>query len=102
MLKISYHIVVTYMTEKKGGREGNEFLGCSSYCGIRLSIIHLFTNSNTPVPTGFCENIATIWKGLKRKIFQKNVIAGETLEEGKEVMSFACYKLLCNKIHERG
>ena len=39
-------------------------------------------------------------KGFKQIIVQQKVASGELLEEGKEFMSFVCYKLLCWKFFE--
>jgi hypothetical protein len=44
--------------------------------------------------------MTTLLKGLKQMIVEQRVAAGEALEEGKEAMSFACLKLLCQKFVE--
>ena len=38
-----------------------------------------------------------LMKGFKRSIEQQKVASSERLEEGKDFMSFVCYKLLCQK-----
>ena len=94
--KIDYNICSVYMAQKKG-RNGERYLGRTSYCGIRSSFIYLFTMTNQPVPLHFREQMATLLKGFKRTIVSTKVENGESLDEGKEEMSFACYKLLCDK-----
>ena len=93
-----YDIVSTYMTTKK--REEGRYLGRGSYDNIRSSIIYLFTMSNTSPPPGFRNSMTTLLKGFTRTIVGQRVEAGESLEEGKEVMSFECLKLLCKKFFE--
>ena len=44
--------------------------------------------------------MSTLLKGFTRTIVGQRVEAGESLEEGKEVMSFECLKLLCKKFFE--
>ena len=95
---LTYDIAALYMSQKKDG-DGNYF-SKSHYCGARSCIINLFTMSNVSPPPGFRERMQTLMKGFKRTIVSQKVERGETLEEGKEVMSFACYELLCKKFFE--
>jgi hypothetical protein len=95
MEKVTYEVAATYMTQKKD--KDDRFLGKGTYCGIRSAIINLFTMSNVPPPPQFRDKVAVLLKGFRRTITEQKVAAGDTLEEGKEVMSFACYKLLCEK-----
>jgi hypothetical protein len=46
--------------------------------------------------------MTTLLKGLKRtiQVVEQQVASGEALEEGKDAMSFACLKLLCQKFIE--
>ena len=44
--------------------------------------------------------MTTLLKGFTRTIVGQRVEAGESLEEGKEVMGFECLKLLCEKFFE--
>mmetsp|Transcript_14301 Transcript_14301/g.26814 ORF Transcript_14301/g.26814 Transcript_14301/m.26814 type:complete len:130 (+) Transcript_14301:388-777(+) len=53
--------------------------------------------SNLSAPPEFRDRMTTLLKGLKRTIVEQRVAAGEALEDGKEAMSFACLKLLCQK-----
>ena len=95
MSKITYEVVGTYMAQRKDGRD--KYLGKGTYCGIRSGIINLFTMSNLSPPPRFREQVSVLLKGFRRTITEQKVAAGECLEEGKEVMSFSCYKLLCEK-----
>ena len=95
VLLLLYDIVSTYMTAKK--RDEGRYLCWGSYDNIRSSIIYLFTMSNTSPPPGFRNSMTTLLKGFTRTIVGQRVEAGESLEEGKEVMSFECLKLLCKK-----
>ena len=73
----------------------------NSYSGISSSIIYLFTMSKiSNPPPEFVTRMGTLLKGFKQTIVEQRVAAGETLEEGKEAMSFACLKLLCKKFME--
>ena len=98
MSKVDYDCVSAYMVQKTTA--GDRLMSKGTYCGIRSSIIYLYTMSNLSPPPSFCEKMCTLMKGFKRTIVQEKVQSGETLEEGKEVMSFACYKLLCKKFFE--
>jgi hypothetical protein len=72
-----------------------------SYCGICSGVIYLFTMSQISPPPSFCERIATLLTGFKeRTILEQKVENGESLDEGKEAMTFQCYKLLCRKFLE--
>ena len=95
MTKMTYEVVGTYMAQRKDGQD--KYLGKGTYCGIRSGVINLFTMSNLSPPPRFREQVSVLLKGFRRTITEQKVIAGESLEEGKEVMSFACYKLLCEK-----
>jgi hypothetical protein len=53
--------------------------------------------SNIPPPSQFRDKVAVLLKGFQQMITEQKVATGDTLEEGKGVMSFACYKLLCEK-----
>ena len=96
MTKVAYGVVATYMAQRKDGQD--EYLGKGTYCGIRSGIINLFTMSNLSPPPCFREQVSVLLKGFRRTITEQKVTAGEMLDEGKEVMSFACYKLLCEQI----
>lgn len=98
MTQVSYQVVASYMASKKTNED--KFYSRGTYIGIRSSIIYLFTMSNISPPPEFRERMTTLLKGLKRTIVEERVSAGETLEEGKDVMSFACLKLLCKKFLE--
>ena len=97
MSKVTYQLTARYMAQKK---RGGKYLSKGTYCGIRSGIINLFTMSNTPLPPQFREQLCILLKGFKRTITEQRVADGATLEEGKDVMSFACYKLLCKKFCE--
>jgi hypothetical protein len=89
MRKITYEVVGTYMAQRKDNED--KYLGKGTYCGIRSGIINLFTMSNLSPPPRFREQVSVLLKGFRRTITEQKVTAGESLEEGKEVMSFACY-----------
>ena len=71
-----------------------------TYCGIQLGLFFLFTMCQISPHPSFRERIATLLKGFKRTILEQKVERGESLEEGKEAMSFDCYQLLCRKFIE--
>jgi hypothetical protein len=106
MNKVDYEVVALYMSQKTRGRGegeeegGNDFMSKGSYGGIRSGVIFLFTMSQISPPPSFRDRIATLLKGFKRTILEQKVRRGETLDEGKEAMSFQCYKLLCKKFFE--
>lgn len=95
MTQVTYEVVASYMTTKKD--TDNKYLCRGTYIGIRSSIVYLFTMSNLSPPPEFRDRMTTLLKGLKRTIVEQRVAAGEALEEGKDAMSFACLKLLCEK-----
>lgn len=95
MTKVTYELVASFMTSKRN--EEDKYLSRGTYTGIRSSIVYLFTMSNLPPPPDFHHRMTTLLKGFRRTIVEQRVAAGETLEEGKEAMSFACFKLLCQK-----
>ena len=98
MEKVDYKCVSEYMVQKTTNED--KLMSKGTYCGICSGIIYLYTMSNlSPLPS-FCENMSTLMKGFKRSIVQQKVASGERLEEGKEFMSFVCYKLLCQKFFE--
>ena len=70
------------------------------YHSICFGIIYLYTMSNLSPPPSFCEKMSTLMKGFKRTIVQQKVQSGKQLDEGKEHMTFQCYKLLCWKFFE--
>lgn len=98
MTQVSYELVASYMTSKK--KDDDKYLSRGTYIGIRSSIIYLFTMSNLSPPPEFRDRMTTLLKGLKRMIVEQRVSAGETPEEGKDAMSFACLKLLCQKFFQ--
>jgi len=98
MSRMTYEIVASYMTTKRD--EDGRLLSKNAYSGIRSSVAFLFTMSNTNLPPDFSTRMGTLLKGFKRTIVEQRIAAGETLEEGKEAMSFACYKLLCKKFFQ--
>ena len=98
MTKITYNIAAQYIANKKS-EEGN-FLSVHNYSSIRSGIAFLFKMTNIPLPAGYRDQMSTLLKGLTRTIVAEKVDSGESLEEGKEAMSFACYELLCKKFFE--
>jgi hypothetical protein len=98
MSQMTYEIVASYMTTKRDAN--GRLLSKNAYSGIRSSVVYLFTMSNTNLPSEFSTRMGTLLKGFKRTIVEQRIAAGETLEEGKEAMSFACYKLLCKKFFQ--
>ena len=98
MNKVDYNCVAAYMVQKTG--EQDKLMSKGTYCGIRSAIIYLYTMSDLSPPPSFRDKMSTLMKGFKRSIVQQKVDSGEATEEGKEVMSFACYKLLCKKFFE--
>ncbi len=95
---VTYDLVSSYMAQKKANN--GDYLSKNCYCGIRSGIINLFTMSNSSPPPDFRARMQTLMKGFKRTIVAQKVDNGESLEEGKEAMSFACYELLCRKFFE--
>jgi hypothetical protein len=95
MTKMTYEVVGTYMAQRKN--EDDKYLGKGTYCGIRSGVINLFTMSNLAPPPRFREQVSVLLKGFRRTITEQKVTTGESLEEGKDVMSYSCYKLLCEK-----
>ena len=100
MEKVDYELVAAYMVQKTKNGEEDKLLSKGTYCGIRSAVIYLYTMSNLAPPPLFRDKMSTLMKGFKRTIVQQKVQSGESLEEGKEAMSFACYKLLCSKFFE--
>ena len=100
MAKVDYELVAAYMVQKTKNGEEDKLLSKGTYCGIRSAVIYLYTMSNLAPPPLFRDKMSTLMKGFKRTIVQQKVQSGESLEEGKEAMSFACYKLLCSKFFE--
>jgi len=98
MSRMTYEIVGSYMSTKRDAN--GRLLSKNAYSGIRSSVVYLFTMSNTNVPSDFNSRMGTLLKGFKRTIVEQRVAAGESLEEGKEAMSFECYKLLCKKFFQ--
>ena len=98
MQQVTYELVASYMATKKDTED--KYLSRGTYIGIRSSIVYLFTMSNLSPPPEFRDRMTTLLKGLKRTIVEQKVAAGEVLEEGKDAMSFACLKLLCQKFVE--
>ena len=92
MEKVDYEIVSTYMVQKTTNKD--KLMSKGTYCGICSGIIYLYTMSNLSPPPSFCEKMSTLMKGFKQTIVQQKVQSGELLEEGKEHMTFECYKLL--------
>ena len=95
---LTYSVASSYMVQLKDG-DGN-YYSQSHYCGSKSGMINLFTMSNSSPPPGFRNRMQTLMKGFKRTIISSKVQRGVSLEEGKEVMSFACYNLLCEKFFE--
>ena len=98
MNKITYKIVAQYIANKKD--ENGNYLSAHNYSGIRSGISFLFKISHTSFPPNFRDQMSTLLKGINRTVVAQKVESGETLEEGKEAMSFACYNLLCQKFFE--
>ena len=92
---VEYNHIANYIAQKK--TKNGSFLAQASYQGIRSAIVHFFKFANSPLPNNFNSEIEELLKGLKRTIISAKVSSGESLEEGKEVMSFECYELLCKK-----
>jgi len=93
--QVTYELVASYMTTKKD--TDNKYLSHGTYIDIHPSIVYLITMSNLSPPPEFQDRMTTLLKGLKRTIVKQWVAAGEVLEDGKDAMSHACLKLLCQK-----
>ena len=91
MKEVTFDVIATFMAGKKDN-EG-KYYGKSTYDGIRSSLMHLYTMSNVTPTEEFRARMATFMKGFKRTIIGQKVENGESLEEGKEVMSFECLSL---------
>lgn len=92
---VEYNHIANYIAQKKA--KNGSFLAQSSYQGVRSAIVHLFKYADTPLPANFNEEMEELLKGMRRTIISQKVSSGESLEEGKELMSFECYELLCKK-----
>ena len=98
MSEIQYEHIAEYMSQKKT-KEGKYF-SKTTYESIRSAFMHLFIMSDMTPPPGLRDKLTTLLKGFKRRIIEERVVAGESLDEGKDAMSFECYNLLCKKFFE--
>ena len=98
MEKVDYDCIIEYMVQKTTNKD--KLLSKGTYCGIHSGVIYLYTMSYLSHPPSFHKKMSTLMKGFKRTIMQQKVASGELLDKGKKLMSFACYKLLCQKFFE--
>ena len=65
----------------------------STYNGARSSIMNLMKQDNVYPPLEYKEKVCNLLKGFRRTIQQQKVDLGESLNEGKEPLSFSGYNL---------
>ena len=92
---VQYTHIANYIAQKRA--KDQSYLAQSSYQGIRSAVVHLFKCADSPLPGNFNDDMEELLKGMKRTIIAEKVRSGESMEEGKELMSFECYELLCKK-----
>ena len=98
MQLVTYEVIATYLTSLK--TDDNRFKGMSTYDGARSSLMYLMKQDNVYPPPEFKEKICNILKGFRRTIQQQKVDLGESLNEGKDPLSFSGYNLLCRTFLE--
>ena len=93
MSKVTYDVIATYLTSLK--TEEDTYKGMSTYDGAQSSIMHLMKQDNVYPDHEFKEKICNLLKGFKRMVQQQKIELDQSLDEGKDPLSFAGYNLLC-------
>ena len=93
MGRVTYDVIATYLTSLK--TEEDTYKGMSTYDGACSSIMHLMHQDNVYPDHKFQSKICNLLKGFKRTVQQQKVELGMSLNEGKDLLSFAGYNLLC-------
>ena len=90
--KITFNLFSHYLTtirNKDGG-----FLSKASYSGVRSVFVHMYHISGGKVTKELKIELYQFMSGTKRTVASQNAESGESLDEGKKLMSYEVYKKL--------
>ena len=90
--RVDCNIIAMYLSSMKT-EEGN-YKSMSTYNDAWSLIMYLMKQDNVYPPLAFKEKVCTLLQGLCRTIQQQKVDHSETLNEGKDPLSFSGYHLL--------
>ena len=99
---INYHIILQnitfnlfqhYLTTRRN--KGGGFISKTSYYGVRRAFVHMYCMSGETMPKKFKIEISQFMSGMERTVASKRSKSGESLDEGKKLMSYEVYKKFC-------
>ena len=91
--KITFNLFLHYLTTRRN--KGGGFLSKASYSGVRSVFVHMYCMSGDTMPKEFNIEISQFMSGMNRTVSSKTAESGESLDEGKKLMSYEVYKKLC-------
>ena len=100
--KLSFALFTKYMIDIRSMDDNNNvcYMSSVSYGTIKSSLVYLFNASGHKMEGSLSKELNTFMRGLKKIIAKEKAQSGVSLEEGKKPMSFAVYKLMCQKLFE--
>ena len=98
LASLEFNVFSHYLTTRK--KEDGTYLSKSAYNGIRSSLQHLYRMSGQVMSAEMTKDLAHFMAGLKRTITSEKVQRGETLDEGKRIMTFEVYNKMCEIMYK--
>ena len=84
--KITFNLFSHYLTTRRN--KGGGFLSKASYSGVRSAFVHMHCMSGETMPEEFKIELSQFMSGMKRTVAPKKAESGESLDEGKKLMSY--------------
>ena len=79
---------------------GGRFLSKGSYSGVRRAFVNIYCISRETISEEFRLDLSLLINRMKRTIASQEAESGESLDEGKRLMSYEVYKKLCELLLE--
>ena len=83
--KITFNLFLHYLTTRRN--KGGGFLSKASYSGVRRAFVHMYCMSGEKMPEGFKIELSQVMSGTKRTVASQKAESGESLDEGKKLMT---------------
>ena len=96
--KITFNLFSHYLTTRRN--KGGGFLSKEIYSGVRSEFFHMFNMSGETMPEEFKIELYQFMSGTNRTVASKFAESGESLDEGKKLMSYEVNKKLWELIFE--
>ena len=96
--KRTFNLFLHYLTTRRNKCGG--FLPKSSYSGVRSVFVHKYCMVGETISEEFRLDLSLLINRMKRKVAYQEAKSGESLDEGKRLMSYEVYKKLCELLLE--